>query len=290
MGFQTPIPLLRVQPGAVFVYDQWQGSSSLHNVGRSHQQPPVKRYTGLLTPGARKRLIRAINLLIAISLPKKAPYLDRPGEFTFRVNFVTLTLPAPQGNITDSQLKSKCLAPWLRIWCRKTEGMSYVWRAERQKNANLHFHLLTDRYIHWQQIRDSWNEQLNRFHFIKDFQTRHGHFNPNSTDVHSVQRIRNLASYIAKYMSKDTDENQPTPGRCWDCSSNLKLKDRYTIVRDTAVSNQWDRIWQEYGADGWSNEFSQGVRITESTAKEVLPEEWLQGYQAWLESVRAAAR
>jgi hypothetical protein len=34
------------------------------------------------------------------------------------------------------------------------------------------------------------------------FFAKHGHTNPNSTDVHATKSIKNLAAYLAKYMSK----------------------------------------------------------------------------------------
>lgn len=233
--------------------------------------------------------MKAINLLIAIALPKRAPYLDKPGEFTFRINFLTLTLPCAQGNVTDSQLKSQCLAPWIRIWKKKCPGLSYVWRAERQKNGNLHFHLITDKYVPWQQMRDTWNDCLSKFHFIDKFQEKHHHRNPNSTDVHSVQKIRDLAAYVAKYMSKNTKENQPTPGRCWDCSANLKVKHRTTIVRDTETADLWEVLYNKLIDKSWENEYSQGIRMTEKEMEEMLPRDWFNQYQAFLKSVRDAA-
>ena len=284
--FSPPIPYLRITPGSVYIYDLIERSSYLNDLGKDKRSPPQKVYTGLLTPSARKRLIKSINLLIAVSLPKRAPFLDRPGEFTFRINFLTLTLPAPQRDITDAQLKSKCLAPWLRKFKSQKENLSYVWRAERQKNGNLHFHVLSDQYLLWSTARDWWNAELAKFHFIDEFQKNHHHRNPNSTDVHAVKHVRNLASYIAKYMSKNTVENQPTPGRCWDCSSNLKAKDSCTLIRDTPAEDLFLQIFNRYPHKNFTSDYCAGVKLTEEEMTRELPADWYKEYRSFLNRIR----
>src|SRR5699024_11871910 len=58
--------------------------------------------------------------------------------------------------------------------------------------------------------------------------------NPNCTDVHSVKNVKNLASYMAKYLTKDLcDEEQggiiaesakELKGRLWFCSRSLSRR------------------------------------------------------------------
>lgn len=38
------------------------------------------------------------------------------------------------------------------------------------------------------------------------FKDTFGHTDPNSTDVHAVYKVKNIAAYISKYMSKDADK------------------------------------------------------------------------------------
>ena len=274
------IPTVQVRPNMILIYDTYQfpnGRKSpvpdITMAPRSVITPlPVepfsskKAYSGELCPNSKKRLSKAINLLCAIAQPKIAENFKTGQLFQFRVNFVTLTLPAPQGIITDKQLKSKCLDPWIKSMKRKYGLRSYVWRAERQFNGNLHFHVTTDTYLPYDDLCHVWNRQLDRLGFIDRFRALHGHSRPNSTDVHSVQKIINLAAYMVKYMSKSPADhlkqineqrlssgkrelnpsnhrfrqiegqpewNQPIEGKVWDCSTNLKLKARC----ETEISN-----------------------------------------------------
>lgn len=75
--------------------------------------------------------------------------------------FLTLTLPAKQTH-TDEELTKYCINPFLS-YARKYFGVRYyVWKKELQKNGNLHYHFVTDRFIDAQCLRRCWNRILNR--------------------------------------------------------------------------------------------------------------------------------
>lgn len=274
MGIQpTVIPTVQIRPNMILVYDQllWPGSRPKKPEIPKHLQlalePEISTldflkkdaYSGELCNHSKKRLSKAINLLCAIAQEKEAENFRTGGKFKFKVNFVTLTLPAPQGTITDRELKQKALDPWIKSMKRLFGLKNYVWKAERQFNGNLHFHITSDCYLPLDKICSVWNRQLDRLGFIDEFFVRNGHRHPNSTDVHSVQKIRNLAAYMVKYMSKSPEAHlrmvnaklsnagkriikpdehsfrsvpgqptwdQPIQGKVWDCSTNLKLKSR----------------------------------------------------------------
>lgn len=288
----TRIPVLRITPGLVYAYDILDPPPSRRQEKATAflcASPAPEKYTGILTPDARKRLIKYINLLVAIALPKKAIHFQTGKEFTFRVNFITLTLPAEQGSISDEQLKRGPLKQWIEYWRGKLPGMSYVWRAERQKNGNLHFHLVTDRYILYSDIRDTWNNRLSALGFIDKFEQKHGHRHPNSTDVHAVARIRNLGAYIAKYMSKTESVSQPISGRVWDCSANLKKKDSCQWPMDAGTIDHFRGLYESAGKESFVTDFCAGFRYTEQNMRKLLPASWVAEYQAYLQRVRDRA-
>jgi hypothetical protein len=285
----TLVPMVKVTPGMVLAYsimDPPPRRSPLDITDHHAVPPPKALYTGILSPGAKKKLIKAINLLVAIAEPKKAVQFDTGKEFKFRVNFITLTLPAPQGGVTDKDLKQKCLKQWLEYWKDRLPGMSYVWRAERQKNGNLHFHLVTDRYIHYKDIRESWNRCLAPTGLIDAFQAKHGHRHPNSTDVHAVKHVRNLGAYIAKYMSKTESTAQPIDGRVWDCSANLKRKDACAFPASGADYEKLQALMDAHTTAAFATEHCGGVRLTEAEMNAELPPAWLAEYIAYLARVR----
>jgi hypothetical protein len=276
------IPVVQVRPNMLLIYPYtiWPDGRPYFKTSNSAQFVITKTetqdehfqgkqaYSGQLTHDSKKRLQKSINLLVAIAKPKRIskPMVKKP--FTFSVNFVTLTLPAAQGSVTDKEIKKQCLDPWIKAMKRKHQLRSYVWRAERQFNGNVHFHFTTDTYIPQDDIRNDWNRQLSKFHFIDKFEEKHGYKTPNSTDVHAVWKIQNIAAYMVKYMSKDSETHlsevnakrvsqgkepiepqnhafrtvidqpkwdSPIDGKVWDCSLNLKTKERCEVEADDSI-------------------------------------------------------
>ncbi|MFC0181479.1 hypothetical protein SAMN04515674_104256 [Pseudarcicella hirudinis] len=98
--------------------------------------------------------------------------------------FITLTLPSKQLH-HDNFIKNECLDPfieWLKsdreYITRKGKGKGllqgcnvkvYLWRAETQKNGQLHFHIIVDRWIDKDQIRWRWNQIVNRLGYVDRF-------------------------------------------------------------------------------------------------------------------------
>lgn len=288
----TVIPVLRIAPGLVYRYiylDGWSPSREASKTTWRKTPAAAGAYSGILSPGSRKRLIQIINLLVAVSLPKKATHFMTGRQFTFRINFITLTLPAPQGDTTDQDLKRRALKQWLEYWKDRLPGWSYVWRAERQENGNLHFHITGDRYILYTDLRDTWNNALRKLGFIEQFKNKHGHDMPNSTDVHAVAHIRNLGAYIAKYMSKSEKHQTPVKGRVWDCSSNLKTKSRCDFLFDSALEIEWQDLKRRFNQQVFTTDFCEGIRLTESQAERFLSPRIREQWQNYLQSVRVHA-
>lgn len=246
-------PVLQVRTYGLLVYEkrEWHYKPKKDRTPLKPENPHSNKYTtdstnnqysGSLTPFAKRKLKRAIQLLVASSKDKEAPNFKTGKMFKFKVNFVTLTLPAPQDNVTDKDLKKYCLDNLIKRLRRKHKLNNYVWRAERQKNGNLHFHLISDTYIHYQSLRDNWNELLNKFGYIDKFEQKYGHRNPNSTDIHAVWKVKNLSQYFIKYMSKDNPEQDKIQGKLWDCSKALKTKKNCEMLMEGEVFDKWNEV------------------------------------------------
>ena len=139
--------------------------------------------------GTIKRMKTAIDALISIAGPKTVKHPTKDYHFTFKHNFITLTLPAPQRDITDQQITREALKPLLEYLKDHYPGISYIWKAERQHNGNIHYHITTDKYIPHHILKERWNYYLKKFHFIKEFASKHGHSHLNSTDIHATNSI-----------------------------------------------------------------------------------------------------
>lgn len=225
----------------MLVYEQKEFSKSW-DLKRDRPKKVVTGYTGVLTPYSKKKLKRAIGLMVASAKEKEAPNFKTGKTYKFKVNFITFTLPASQGDIEDKTIK-KCVDNWIKRAKRKHKLNSYVWRAERQANGNIHFHMITDVWIHYEKIRNDWNSVLREVGLIEKFREKHGHENPNSTDVHAVWKVRNLTQYFVKYMSKTHKEGEaPIKGKIWDCSKNLKTKTNCWMMLEGEAAENFDYV------------------------------------------------
>ena len=153
----------------------------------------------------------------------------------YKLTFITLTLPSPQIH-SDEHIKKEALNHFLTELRRKFKSELYIWKAEKQENGNIHFHILCDKYIHHSELRDTWNRIINKpsLGYVDRYSERMkaiftngfvmlpgdrrsrekqlkaykynsaiGWTSPNSTDIHALHRVKNVSAYIAKYISKD---------------------------------------------------------------------------------------
>lgn len=175
-------------------------SSRRHTANAYHLQ--TNEHNGKVSEKARKRIELALSWLLYLAKPKYISEGDTGKRFHFKINFITLTLPSEQKH-SDQEITSKCLGNFLDVLKLKCKLEHYLWRAEAQSNGRIHFHLVTDKYIHYESIRKWWNQSTEILGYVSEFEKKIGHRNPNSTDVHSVKHVKRLASYLSKYMCKN---------------------------------------------------------------------------------------
>lgn len=233
---------------------------------------------GQLSNRSRRRMRYAIELIIAQASDKKSWYRQKSIHIPFKVNFLTLTLSAPAPTLNDKIIKQQLLKIFLKNCTNKYGLKSYVWRAETQVNKRLHFHIITDTYIHWQDVRKTWNIIQQKHGIIDKYRQlmqnwhRDGfkvrpkllykwnynaqlnayktgmleHWNnPNSTDIHAISHIENLSNYVTKYMSKDSDNSRLVEGKIWGCSNNLNGKYKCEVPAVNDVMYQLQNIKTE---------------------------------------------
>lgn len=286
------IPFVSIQHKKLITYSLpvERGRSNRYSFANNKSEVDKLAYnTGKLSHGAKKRLKQSIELLIDIS-PKKWFTVPSTGKrFQFQITFLTLTLSAPQGNIPDKTITKTLLDPLLQVLRRKYKCKSYVWRAEKQKNGNLHYHITTNQYIPYDTIRDDWNRIQEKLGFITKFSEKNGHTNPNSTDIHSVRGIRDLARYMIKYMSKDVPESQRVYCKQWDCSKDLKYRENISIEIDSDVHDQLVKIQNTRGVTTYLGERFSQIEMRGFDIRQILPESWKKLYNSYLDRVRAFA-
>lgn len=157
---------------------------------------------------ARQRIHTYTQYLVDSATKKRVYSKSLNKWFSFKVNFITLTLPSQQAtrhsdgtwslNFSDQEIHEKCFKPFIRAWKQKQKGLMYIYKAETQDNGNLHYHITSNSYIHHKELRNLWNLYANKLGYVDRAKVS----DPNSTDVHSIINVEKIAEYIGKYMTK----------------------------------------------------------------------------------------
>jgi hypothetical protein len=210
-----------------------------------------------LSDKSKQKVKRAVKYLLYYTTEKTAYNYKTQSRFKFKLNFLTLTLSSKQIH-TDNEIKSGLLNQFF-VECRKKWGITnYIWKAEKQVNGNVHFHIICDKFIPWNELRQTWNRIQNKYGYIDQFYLKYHHRNPNSTDIHSLKKVNNPAAYILKYISKDL-KDQDLKGRIWSCSYNLTKLSGATVEMDETIMKEINRLEQFADSKRINKDYFSGI-------------------------------
>lgn len=288
------IPICQVRNNKVIIYDSYEGrqysgrSSAIRALNMQEQRK--KAYSGVLTPGARKRMKKAISLFCQACPSRRIHNPITHAVYNFKFAFLTLTISDSNENHTAAEAYQKVLKPLIR-WLRRTKGVKfYIWVAELQKRGQIHYHLLLPDFIPWQYIRNKWNYLQLKAGFLDGFHEKYGHHDPNSTDIHSTKKIRNAEAYLSKYLTKGNDSSVYQAGKVWDCSENLKdckffeeeySEEIYEALMEAHARKELKRIETDYCTI---------LIFTKRPAHSYLPIGLLQKFYQYMDYVRSYVR
>jgi hypothetical protein len=115
---------------------------------------------------------------------------------------ITLTLPVEQFH-SDKYLKLKLLKPFIKKIELDYQAHRWMWRAEKQKNGNIHFHIAIDKYIDKNILNDIYLHYLKSLGYLQIYQQSHPGQNPPALNVTGQKHMYNPVSYLTKYLSKN---------------------------------------------------------------------------------------
>jgi hypothetical protein len=266
----TLVPYIKIEPHYIVLYRQ-----PVWHTGRKYPRrarvvlPQSNNHNGIVSNQAASKIKKAINWLLVLAKDKEVSSSYHGRTFKFKLSFITLTLSSAQIH-SDHEIKHTLLNQLLTEARKRWGVRHYLWRAESQKNGNIHFHIVCDRFIPWSELRDTWNRIQNKLGYVdryrEEMKAFHaGGFNvrqdllktwsyknqvrayrtgskndwnsPNSTDIHSIIRISNLAAYLSKYCTKN-DNGRKIEGRLWGLSESLSQVNGCIEVLDTELEHE----------------------------------------------------
>lgn len=310
----------RLEPKRIKYNERWESLSDEEKAKITSNKPPrFKEHTGIISKKAKKRMLNAIDWLLMLSVNKTIVQPKSKKKFRFKVSFVTLTLASKQIH-SDNEIKAELLNQFFVEARKKWNVDKYVWRAEKQKNGSIHFHIIIDKFIPHYRLRAVWNRIQNKLGYVDRYSVKQkelhsrgfkfraqfagnwsykkqlqafqkgaacGWTNPNSTDVHSVTKVKNMSHYLGKYCSKNPEakvvviqKDRPlsprgengnfdfssckiavvyseklVSGKSWGLSQSLSKMKNLVLVRDSFIDSDLSALQDWYCDSIFEGEF-----------------------------------
>ncbi len=290
------INMLKVQPSYLAVYKEFQFpngrkyssdyskydrikeisdwiKSEAESIMPTKKLPDSNAHNGLISQKAARKIKNSIDWLLCVARPKHFYSSYYNSNFTFKLSFITLTLSSTQIH-SDNVIKETLLNQFLIEARKKWNVDKYLWRAETQVNGNIHFHIVTDRFIPHSELRDVWNRIQNKLGYVDRYREEMRSFHkggfrvrqellnkwsyknqlrayrtgsrkdwnsPNSTDIHSIWKVKNLSAYLSKYCTKN-DNCRAVEGRLWGLSQSLTAMRGFAIPISNEITEELSLI------------------------------------------------
>lgn len=284
------IPTAQVRSNKFTLYSVWNGprssSSSKEKRSTNMKEQRQKAYSGKFTAGAKKRLMRCVDLMLQ-AVPSRMIYNSVTGRYQpFKVGFLTLTIPCRNRMYKADELYEPLFKPFTR-WLREVKGVKlWVCKCELQKRGQLHYHIMIDKFIPWPVLRRQWNFYLDQLGLMDEFKSENNHSNPNSIDIHSLKKVKNAAAYIAKYMTKDDGTEEYIGGHVWYACEKLKKSGYFTIQWSSRAKDLFDAAIAKAKAFVKASDYYTMVYLGNISPKQLLPLSDLIRYESYLADLR----
>lgn len=177
-------------------------------------------YNGFMSKSTRRKIVSMIQSWADSIYVKHRLSHSVGGDGVKKLRFLTLTLSSVQ-NMTDNEIKRRVLVPFISELKRRFGVKHYFWRAEAQKNGNIHFHLIIDEFIVKDEVNWLWDSHQALAGLIDSPAPFVGEYKSPSTRIEAVQGAGSVAGYVVKYVTKN-DGGRKIFGRIWGCSDSLR--------------------------------------------------------------------
>lgn len=194
------------------------------------------KFQGDISENSRKKIMKYTKAWCS-AVAEYNYYADQNGIKSKRkFVMITLTLSGSTG-MCDNEVKRVLLNSFLTKLRLKYKDFLYLWRAEKQKNGRIHFHIIVDKFMNKTWILDNWNAVQRKHNIIPYVPLSQERKQFPSTRIEAIRTESGALSYVAKYITKN-DSELYVNGRCWSCSRELKLIHPYTVrVNKSAIES-----------------------------------------------------
>lgn len=214
------MPLCKIYPDQVNVfYYSFKSRSYPEMQGENLVNDRKKAYSGIMSDSAKRIIRERLTAWYYLTLSYNKFKSKVRGHSFKQLIMLTVTLSGKQVH-SDHFIKKNLLELYLKR-LNYTYGMeNYFWKAEKQKNGNIHFHIWLDCYIAKEVAQLHWNEVQDNYGYLDEYFEKFGKRNPPSTQIEIISGKQSAIKYMMKYVTKNEGE-QLVQGRLFSFSSKL---------------------------------------------------------------------
>jgi hypothetical protein len=222
---------------------------------------------GDLSFNARKRMQEAFDGLFAVARKTRIrnPIINK--MVNHYISFITLTLPSKQIHC-DQTIKNVCLNNFLQI-LRTTHYLeNYVWKAEKQKNGNIHFHIGTDLFLHMNDIRNAWQSSLELLGYMTRYNSNWKEMQVPCTDVQEARNYNGIVRYFRKYLAK-SGQGSYICGAVWSASESVMAYKAPEIICAAGAWSEMAFLSTNRPDLFWNGEHSRILKLDQPTLRKL---------------------
>jgi len=177
------------------------------------------------------------------------------GKGREKIGFLTLTLPSSQlkeekfygkGRFSygvwyhsDQEIKKQCLNQ-LFVELNKVYGLKEkLWKAEKQSNGSIHFHVLVDRFIPYSDLCTRWNRICNKLGYVDRYREKMCKISEEDYIKMRLEGVQNFKSAAAKkkYIRKLRMTYQEQKKANWMNPNSVDIHSLYKQKNGKSISN-----------------------------------------------------
>lgn len=239
--------IAQIRPNQILIYSKSDKKRTVSDESKANliqnKKEGERQYSGEINKTAQRKVRRIVENW-AYSIENIAAKYKKKHNFNRKLTFITLTLSSSQKH-TDKQIKRTLLDSFLIKIQKDYNVKNYIWKAELQKNGNIHFHIIVDSFIHFKKIQLEWNLIQEKFGYISDFEKKFNHKDAPSTHVTSISCSKVVSIYISKYITKKEKykDTRKLEGRVWGCSDSLRELKYYEKLVNTTYYEDFKKYY-----------------------------------------------
>jgi hypothetical protein len=236
-------------------------------------------YNGEISETGKKKLAKHIELWyqnLEFYNKQKIHVLQHDHK---ELTFVTLTLPSSQFH-SDQEIKQGILKPFLRRIKEKTQSVNYIWKAESQANGNIHFHVILEVYLYKEELTEIWNKCCENLGYISEFEKKHHHRNPPSTEIRGIKNYKAATTYLSKYICKSSDYRK-IEGAVWKASKSIASLEYFEFISDGETDMKVNSLIENEQIKYYSTDRYMIIYLMANRFNEVLNSKTFESYMEY---------